>query len=237
METLIAISSFFLQNEYMKKIDEKFFVYPEGEKKEATIDSLLAPGEEVLWRGKPNRKAFIGNAIIRFLPFALLWLCFDIGFVVMMFFTGAPWFVYLIMAIFLLFHLIPVWAWIMQAVSASKRQKEEEYAFTPTRILIRKGFIGSNTVSVPYISLTSLNLRVGLIEKMFHVGDIYIVEGNNKYVLEDLEHADFILSRLEEIAHAVKTDIIFPNAYRPNENPGYQTGYVKEEDQTKDNIQ
>ena len=78
----------FLQNEYMKKIDEKFFVYPEGEKKEATIDSLLAPGEEVLWRGKPNRKAFIGNAIIRFLPFALLWLCFDIGFVVMMFFCA-----------------------------------------------------------------------------------------------------------------------------------------------------
>ncbi len=209
----------------MKKIDEKYFLYPEGKKEqeEQGIHVTLEPGESILWKGKPNKKCFIWSAFLRLLPFALLWLLFD-GFALGMIFgfmQGIPWFVYFIFVIFFLFHLIPVWAWIASIFSAKKRQEIEEYAFTETRIFIRKGFIGSSTVSVPYVSLTSLNLRIGLLEKIFHVGDIYIVAGKEKYVLEDLEHPEFLFSRLQEISHQVKTDILYPNAYRPKENPGY----------------
>ena len=127
--------------------------------------------------------------------------------------------------IFFVLHLIPVWIWIYGIVSAFKRQKLEEYAFTDRRIIVKKGFIGSKIDSIYYTSLDSVNLKVGIIEKMCKVGDIYIVSEGKNIVLEDIKDPYFISQRLQAIAMDIKSDIIFPNALRPKENAGYKTKY------------
>lgn len=127
--------------------------------------------------------------------------------------------------IFFVLHLIPVWIWIYGIVSAFKRQKLEEYAFTDRRIIVKKGFIGSKIDSIYYTSLDSVNLKVGIIEKMCKVGDIYIVSEGKNIVLEDIKDPYFISQRLQAIAMDIKSDTIFPNALRPNENTGYKTKY------------
>ena len=110
-------------------------------------------------------------------------------------------------------------------ISSFKRHKVEEYAFTDKRILVKKGFIGSDVKSILYSSIVSVNLKVGLVEKMCHVGDIYIVSQNEKVVLEDIKDPLFIVTKLQKISNDIKADIYYPNALRPDENPGYNTKY------------
>lgn len=211
----------------MKKIDEKYFINPKGDINKTRIEDSLETDEKILWQGKPLRKSFLINSFMKFLPFAIIWLVFDTFFIVMLFsnVSEIPTPLIIFLCFFFLFHLMPVWFWIYNVVSASKRQKNEEYAFTNKRILVKQGFIGSTIISVFYSSINSVNLKVGIIEKMCHVGDIYIVYENQKIVLEDINDPLFITQKLQAIANDIKTDIYYPNSLRPKENEGYKTEY------------
>ena len=199
----------------MKKIDENYFV-KEPSFEEEDVHSYLEEEEEVLWEGKPNRKSFILNQVLRFLPFAIIFLIFDLSFLFVLLFVipGVPWWAYLMLGIFFLFHLLPFWFWIYGALSAAKRQEKEEYLFTDRRIIVKKGFVGATVVSLYYDALISVNIRIGLIEKMCKVGDIYIVAGNQREVLEDIPDPYFIGSKLQAIARTKKADVYFPNVLR-----------------------
>lgn len=217
----------------MKKIDPKYFINENNVNYLPTIDEILDDGEEILWKGKPKKISYILNSCLKFLPIALVWLAFDIGFIVMMthVMNEIDWWLILIFVIFFMFHLLPVWLWISSIVTSFRRLKIEEYAFTNKRIIIKKGLIAADIKSINYESLTSINIRVGLIERICKVGDIYIVSKNEKFVIEDIKDPYFIYQRLSKIANDIKSDIIYPNAYRPNENPGFKTSY-----KNKDNI-
>ena len=166
----------------MKRIDERYFQKGGDSGKEEEIADLLNEGESILWEGKPKKSSFILSSVLRFAIPALIFLCFDVAFLCILLFVmhGAPWFVYLIYGVFMLFHLLPFWIWLSSVLSASKRQEKEDYAFTERRILVKKGFIGSTIVSIYYPSITSVNVRVGLVERMCKVGDIYILAGAQK---------------------------------------------------------
>lgn len=199
----------------MKTVDEKYFI--NGTKgNNFSIEDSLSSDESLLWKGKPLRKSFILNSVLKYLPFALIWLIFDTSFIVLLVLNvkEIPTIVIVFLAIFFLFHLIPVWLWIYSIISASKRQKIEEYAFTNKRILIKQGFIGSTIISIFYDSINSVNLKIGIIEKMCHVGDIYILSNNQKVVLEDILDPTFITTKLQDIALTNKKDIYFPNNLR-----------------------
>ena len=199
----------------MKTVDEKYFIN-DTKGNNFSIEDSLSSDESLLWKGKPLRKSFILNSVLKFLPFALIWLIFDTLFIVLLVLNveEIPTIVIVFLAIFFLFHLIPVWLWIYSIISASKRQKIEEYAFTNKRILIKQGFIGSTIISVFYDSINSVNLKIGIIEKMCHVGDIYILSNNQKVVLEDILDPIFITTKLQDIALTNKKDIYFPNDLR-----------------------
>ena len=199
----------------MKTVDEKYFIN-DTKGNSFSIEDSLSSDESLLWKGKPLRKSFILNSVLKFLPFALIWLIFDTLFIVLLVLNvkEIPTIVIVFLAIFFLFHLIPVWLWIYSIISASKRQKIEEYAFTNKRILIKQGFIGSTIISVFYDSINSVNLKIGIIEKMCHVGDIYILSNNQKVVLEDILDPIFITTKLQDIALTNKKDIYFPNNLR-----------------------
>ncbi|MBO8428011.1 MAG: PH domain-containing protein [Firmicutes bacterium] len=215
----------------MKKIDENYFIEPNNIKEDAnTIDSVLQADEDVLWRGKPNKKSFILSNILKGSIIAFIFLIFDISFITILFtnLESVPTALIIFLCIFFAFHLIPFWIWISSVITIFKRWKNEEYAFTSQRIIIKKGFIGSQIQSIYYSSLTSVNLKIGVIEKLYKVGDIYIVSSQGKTVMDDIDNAYFLSSRLQKIAHDIKTDIIFPNDLRPKTNKGYKTEYKDE---------
>ncbi len=213
----------------MAKFDENYFKLSEEDKKMQDITSIVAEDEQVLWRGKPKKSAYILNKVLSMLPFALIWLLFDGAFIAMLCVFGPklPTFFLVVLIVFFAFHLLPVWIWITNIVTANRQHKNLEYMFTNKRIVIRSGIIGIDFKNIYYADIASVNLKVGLIDKICKVGDIYIKSREGANVLFDLENCYFIVQKLQEIVVDLKMDASFPNALRPENNSGYQTKYTK----------
>ena len=210
----------------MAKFSEKEFG---AQPKEYDLSALLSEGESVLWRGKPNRKAFLFSQAVKMLPFALLWLLIDgslIGmFVGLGIFSALPPAFAVFLVVFFLFHLIPVWIWAGNLLTAGKRQKNMEYALTDRRIVMKSGLIGIDVVNIFYTEVEAVNLRVGFTDKLFHVGDIYLTCSAKAQVMWDIDDPYAVVTMLQKIVGDIKADIHFPNGMRPDQNPGYEVSY------------
>ncbi len=201
--------------------------------------SPLVSGEKEIWSGKPKKKAFIINQILGMAPIAILWLAIDGG-IISMFFTqdhgemgSMAWFLIPFFAI----HLAPVWIWLSQVITANKKWQNTQYYVTDKRIIIQNGFIAANYQTIYYKDIKNVNLHIGIIDKMLGVGDIrfdlgYNVHHRNNGTINninaaflDIENPMEIYPRIQKIIMDIQTDIEFPNAYRPSENPGYNTEY------------
>lgn len=191
----------------------------------------LSDDEQILWTGKPNKKVYLLEQFFKMLPFVIIWLAFDSFFIYMMISntngSALPPGLIVFFIAFFAFHLMPVWFWLSNLLTARKRLKNLEYAFTNTRIIIKSGFFGQID-NIFYSEISSVNMRIGFLEKMFHVGDIYIRTTDSKfYTLENLSDPYFLTNKLQKIVVDIKTDIQFPNDLRPEENHGYKTKYKK----------
>lgn len=209
------------------KIDEKYFY--ENALQKNTIEDVLNSDEKVLWQGKPNAKSYVLAAMLKMLPIAIIWLLID-GFVLTAIITGMVkgqmptsilWFV----VPFFLLHLLPVWIWIANTVKAVREVKNLEYAVTDKRVIIRSGLIGIDFKFINYTEIDSVNIKVGIIDRIFKVGDIYINSSVNSGVLWDVSDPYGIGRALQKVTTDIKSDIHYPNALRPENNPGYKTGY------------
>ena len=190
---------------------------------------MLSAGESVLWRGKPKKGAFIATKSLSMMPIAIIWLIIDMSFINVAF-TGGQMLGFMIP--FFLLHLMPVWIWLGNVFTAGRRWKNTGYYVTNRRIIIQGGFLAVNETSLFYKDLQNAQLRIGLLDKVFHTGDIIFDNGiivnnkqNRRFVFEDLEDAQEVYRRVQKIILDMQTDMEFPNAYRPAENPGYNTQY------------
>lgn len=210
----------------MAKLDENYFKTNSSDIQ--TIEEMVGPDEQILWRGKPKKRAYLINAFTKMLPIALIWLLFDGAFIGLMIGTmdeiPAP--VKIFMAVFFLFHLAPVWIWLSHVLTANRQHENLEYAFTQKRIIIKSGIIGIDFKNIYYSEIDSVNLRVGLVDRIEKVGDIYIKSIGGANVLYDLENPYSLTEKLQKIVVDIKTDIQFPNNLRPAENDGYSTKYT-----------
>ncbi len=192
---------------------------------------ILIPGEQILWQGKPKKNAFILNKVLTMLPIAIIWLGFD-SMIFGAFSTAGS--MGGILMLFLIFHLMPVWIWLYNALTAAKKWKNTVYYVTDRRIIIQTGFLDAELQSVYYKEIRDVNLRIGLIDKLLGVGDIYFDLGTyyhngktrvNRRSFLDIAQPHQVYTRVQKIILDMQADIEFPNAYRPEENPGYNTHY------------
>ena len=193
------------------RYDENYFQNGKNQDEPKSIQSALLDGEQVLWSGKPQKKAFVLNNVLKMLPVALLWIVFDTFFIVMLTRTAdmIPLPAIVFLCVFFVFHLMPVWIWIYRCVTASKRHKNIEYAFTDKRIIVRKGAVAVDFKSIDYKDVVAVNLRYGLIDKAAKVGDIYITSTGKATVLEDLENPASVEQLLQQIVTDKKPDVAF----------------------------
>ena len=209
------------------QIDERYFM--DNALQKNNIDDVLNTDEKVLWRGAPNPKSYVLAAMVKMMPIALIWLIFD-GTFIFFLATGMssgdiPLGILAFIIPFFLLHLTPVWIWIGKTIKAAREVKNLEYAITDKRIIIRSGMIGIDFKFINYTEIDSVNVKVGLIDKIFRVGDIYINSSVNSGVLWDVEDPYKIGNALQKVTLDIKSDIHYPNAKRPDSNPGYKTEY------------
>ena len=208
----------------MGNIDENYFKMP-SVVPNLSIDEIIGSGETVLLKQKPKKNAFIFNSIVKFLPIGIFWFIFDALFIVGIVFAGVPSVIWAFLVPFFAIHMFPVWICIVNIVKVGKVWKNLEYAFTDKRIIIRSGLIGINVTSIYYADIQGVNMRIGVFDRLFKVGDIYISSDGQSQVLYDLENPYFILERVQKLVLDLKTDVYFPNYLRPGTNSGYNTKY------------
>ena len=200
----------------------------------------LMEDETVLWKGKPKKVAFIFGQASQGFAIAVLWLCIDAFFIANVFATETGSQLFFIIPFFAL-HLMPVWIWLKNFLTASKRWKNTFYCVTDRRILISDGFFAENYHTIYYKEIQSVNLHIGFFDKIFNTGDVmlelnnYFTTGSKNKVTNKggfFDISDFmkVYKLVQKTVLDVQTDIEYPNAYRPDSNPGYNTRYESRHD-------
>lgn len=187
----------------------------------------LVEGETVIYSCKPKQSAYIVNQIVPMMPFALVWLTFD-TFFIFSFMSARDMNKTMLLFIipFFIIHLMPVWIWLGNIITANKKWKNTKYYVTDKRIIIQNGFIAENYQTIYYKDIKNVSLRVGVIDKITNVGDInFDLDNASNLAFLDVENPKEIYSKLQKIVIDIQTDIEYPNALRPDKNPGYNTEY------------
>ena len=205
----------------------------------SSIDQVLSKDERVIWSGKPKKSVFILESVTAMLPFALLWLAFDGFFIINMSKADYPSEMNIFFVFFFAFHLMPVWIWLSKVLTARRRYQNMEYCVTDKRIIIKSGFIGADYVNIFYSDVRGVSVHVGILDKMFGVGDVIIDTGYKEKsskssslsnTIIDVENPYEVMQLIQKTVVDIKSDMNYPNALRPEVNEGYKTVYKPSDD-------
>lgn len=191
--------------------------------------SPLVEGEKVLWDSKPKKNAYILNQILTMMPFALIWLLFDSVFIIAFLATGQLQEALFIVIPFFAIHLMPVWIWLANALTANKKWTNTVYYITDRRIIIQSGLIGIDYKTIYFKDIKDVTLNIGFVDKLLGVGDIHFsLNGSRTSSFLDIKNPYEVYPKIQKIVLDMQTDMSYPNALRPEENPGYNTQYNPE---------
>lgn len=194
------------------------------------FNKILDKGEKVLWEGKPQFLPFVigSGGMILFLFMLIIFTLptFLFALSIGLLYIFLPY----IAAITLVFSLFPLYQVLLY--------KCTHYSITNKRVLLQKGIIGRDFNIVDFDQITNAEVNVGLIDKIFgkNSGTIlvstagsfsYTKKGAVKrpYTLHNIEDPYNVFKFFKKVSYDVKTDINYPNKYRPKLNPGYNTDY------------
>lgn len=174
-------------------------------KQQTSIDNMLRPNETVIKRLKPNKTAFVMSNVLHNLPFTLIWLAFDTLAIIALFAGGGTavfenFLITLFILAFFAVHLTPVWLWLIGVIKSTKSANNAEYILTDQRILIKEGINTIDTHSLNYAEIYSINIRIGYLDSMLKVGDLYITADTQSVVLFDIPNPQEIAKLIQETA-------------------------------------
>lgn len=201
------------------------------------IRDMMDANEYQLWEGKPERFTYILGHPGLYI-FALIWGVFDFAFIRLFFGNsfGMPMGFGLFLVPFFLLHLMPVWIAIGGPVYRAINWNYIHYVLTDKRVYIQSGVIGRDINVVEFTDIREPEVNVGLIEKLRGCGTIRLTPGiytdrrgsqrrSNKSALLHIEDPYNVYKRIKQMSVDIKSDIYYPNALRPEDNPGYNTTY------------
>lgn len=203
------------------------------------IKELLDIGEDIIWEGKPDKVTYVIGHPFMYIV-ALVWFSFDMFFIMGISSTGAPsemaWF----LVPFFMFHLMPVWITVGGVFYRLINWKYINYVITEKRIYMEAGIIGRDVKTIAFSDIHEPEVRVGFIEKLRGCGSINLTpysasrnSGNQtsmfRGTLQHIYDPYVVYKLIKQMSLDIKSDMEYPNALRPEENPGYNTQYRPKE--------
>lgn len=197
------------------------------------FDSIKDRDEKVIWTGRP-----------KFIPFILsgLW-----GGVVIIVFV-AFWFAIATQAKpendsaggwGRWFGLVPLVFVLFSFLKKLFSFSNTCYAFSDKRVMMRSGFIGTDFKIIDYDKISDIEVTVSIIERVYSVGTIRFFsgrtqtdDGNTTKLYDNWEaipNPYEVFKDVKQVMVDIKTDYNYPNALRPDSNPGYNTTYDRKE--------
>ena len=133
------------------------------------LRKLLNVNEEVLWSGKPVRKAFILPGLLS-IPFGLIFLAMSVFFMWTMTSSGAPAFTSLFVLPFFFAGFAVAFGPVLFQLL---RYRNTEYMITDKRIITQTGAIGLDTRFVDLEKIQEVYVQIGLIDRLFGTGTLF----------------------------------------------------------------
>lgn len=197
---------------------------------------LIGKNEQIYFEGKPNKKCYILEGIFNpLMPFALIWAIIDFTIIGISLeqFNDQEGIIFLIL--FYAIHLMPVWIYLSGILFISRKYKNTNYIVTDRGIYVSSGLFTKNMVCKPFAELSHINLHRGIFDQMCNAGDIIATTDqlNRKgkaltITIANITNYIEIYDLVKQLQTDIYSDIMYPNAKRPAENPGYNTSYKKE---------
>lgn len=214
------------------------------------LHTMVGKNENILWSGKPNLKCFILESIFNpLLPFALIWALFD-GFFIFMLTHGAshtktPVGLAIPLVAFFALHLMPVWIYLGGVLLSYLRYKHTAFLVTDKGIYTSGGTFSLTYEHKPFMEISHVNLRRGIIDQFLGVGDITFANppetaspfrsrnplATNVLAICDIPDYQQVYAMVKELQQDIYADTQYPNDLRPKENHGYHTSYTPENKQ------
>ena len=197
------------------------------------LKAVVGQNEKILYEGKPSKKCYIFESIFNpLLFFALVWGVIDIGVLGSVFFEQDSSNMLLFLVPFMLIHMMPVWLYLGGIIFTVRRYKNTSYIVTDRAIYVSSGIFTQNINVKPIAELSHINLHRGIFDQIFNVGDIIATTNHFNQNGQSVTISISSISNYIEVYNLVKkvqtdiyTDVMYPNAKRPSENPGYNTEY------------
>lgn len=197
------------------------------------LKNIVGQDENIFYEGKPNKKCYIFESIFNpFLPFALIWAIIDFGVLGGIFISNSINSMIFIIIPLMLIHLMPVWIYLGGILFTIKRYKNTLYIVTDRAIYVSGGTFAQTVNMKPFAELSHIDLHRGIFDQMFNVGDI--VATSNQYSengriatikISSISNYLEVYNMVKKLQTDIYTDVMYPNAKRPTENPGYNTKY------------
>lgn len=194
---------------------------------------IIGPNEEILYEGKPNKKCYIFESIFNpMLPIALLWGIIDFGVLGGAMLGGGVGNASFFIIPFMLIHLMPVWIYLGGVLFSSVKYRNTAYIVTDRAIYVSSGIFTRNVNAKPFAELSHINLHRGIFDQMFNVGDIiattdqFTEKGKSVTInISSISNYIEVYNLVKKLQTDIYTDVMYPNAKRPADNPGYNTKY------------
>lgn len=203
------------------------------------FESVKDDDETIIWQGKPKLVPFLVQGV-PFLIFGLIWGAFDYFFFLQSSMFGGFGFMSGFLSIFILFHMFPFYAGILNMLRLVLVYKNTRYAATNKRLMFRTGFFGIDFKIIDYDKIQNIEVNVNPLENLYQVGTIKVFAGefvrsgnngtrplSNEFKAIDDPYGTFKI--IKKVSVDIKTDWNYPNQLRPEDNPGYSTKYTPKE--------
>ena len=206
------------------------------------LASMISKDEKVLWFSKPDKLCFVLESIFNpLLPIAIVFLAFDLTIVSAIYNTEEK--LPVVFALFMLFiHLMPVWVYIGGVLMTFLKYKNTGYIVTTKGIYASGGFLTRTYNMKPFNEVSYVNIHRGIIDQLIGVGDViatcnsgdaYTINGRQiggGISICDIADYQRVFKMVKELQEDVFSDTMYPNALRPENNPGYNTRYNAKRD-------
>jgi len=107
--------------------------------------------------------------------------------------------------------------------------RRTDYAFSENRLISCSGEWETTVTSVDLDNIAKISVSTNPLEKLLNAGTITLtLSGSTLSSMVSVKDPHTIYRTLEKLSLDFKSDLHYPNANRPNTNPGYKTQYRPE---------
>lgn len=206
---------------------------------ESDLEAMVGNDENIIWRGRPDKKCFIFESIFNsMLPFALIWCIVDLSIFGISFGNGAISKLFILA--FMALHMMPVWMYIGGVILSFRKYRNTAYLITDRGIYISSGMFSKRFEMKPFTDLSHVNIHRGIFDQFLGVGDVLTICSHDSFssvnsnshshshrgmTICDIRDYKEVFKLIKDLQTDIYSDTMYPNDLRPESNHGYKTKY------------